>query len=170
MAEDTENKTKEPDNLANLKVEDKKKGNKNLIVIIVILNLLILGAGGGYFYFFKHGEKDKTHEEAIPQEPTELSFLTLPEIIVNLKSNKPRGNILKATFVLQMYKKIDETKLKESQPIVIDQIMSYLREQTLNELEGNGLEIIKQSIFDRVNTAIKPLKIYKIMIKEFIVQ
>lgn len=168
MAEDIENKDKKAKD--NVLTEDGKNNNKNIIFIIVVLNILILGICGGYFYFLKHSEKDKKHEEETPQEPIELSFLSLPEIIVNLKSNKPRGNILKATFVLQMYKKNDETKIKESQPIVIDQIMSYLREQTLNELEGNGLEIIKQSIFDRINTAIKPLKIYKIMIKEFIVQ
>ena len=177
-APEQEETKKEDSKTTNTNNNDKKKeksSTSSLTIILLSLNLLVvLGVGGylAYHFIFKKETVTDSHAVEIEkvEEPEHLVFSQIPEIIVNLKSNKPRGNILKVTFAVQLIKKEDEEAIKTAQPIIIDQIMSYLREQTVNDLEGFGLDRLKQAIFERINTAIKPLKIYRLMIKEFIVQ
>ncbi len=101
----------------------------------------------------------------------ELAFLSLPEMIVNLKSTKSRGNILKTIFVLEIESLAEKEKIDHLKPLIIDQFQSYLRELEANDIQGAaGMERVRQELFNRVNTIITPLKIRQILVKDFLIQ
>lgn len=156
--------TKVEDLESNSKPQAPQKSKKIIVLITTILLLLLVG-GGNFAYLY-----NKKQPLANVNEPNHLVFMTLPEILVNLRSHKAHNHILKATFVLQLYKKNEEEGVKNAQPVIVDQIVSYLREQMISDLEGAGLERVKQALLERINAILSPLKIHKLMIKEFIMQ
>lgn len=101
----------------------------------------------------------------------ELAFLPLPELIVNLKSSKSRGNILKSVFVLEIETLKEKEKIDHLKPLIIDQFQSYLRELEANDIQGAaGIERVRQELFNRVNTIITPLKVRQVLVKDFLIQ
>ena len=96
--------------------------------------------------------------------------MTIPEIVVNLRSISSKGNILRSTFALQIYNKQDEPKIREFMPIILDQMLSYLRDQSINDLEGPGLERMREAILLRVNNVVRPIKVHRVVLKDFIIQ
>ncbi len=101
----------------------------------------------------------------------ELAFLPIPEMIVNLKSTKSHGNILKAVFVLEIGTIQEKEEIEHLKPLIMDQFQSYLRELEISDVEGGaGIERVRQELFNRVNAIIAPLKVRQVLIKDFLVQ
>ncbi len=158
----------------------KKKKKKMLFIIIGVVLLLVIGGGAAAFFMIgneeaENLEKDITlsdDDEDQKDKPASLFFVQIPEVIVNLRAanQKDRGNILRATFLLQLYDKKDEPKIREAFPIIIDQILSYLRDQSVTDLSGPGLERMRQALLIRINGIIKPSKVHHVTIKDFIIQ
>lgn len=154
----------------------KKISPKVLLGYIIGLVFLVFCTGGWFLYkhFSSPQAEDKkdyqTIEEGKDIIPQTNCFITIPEVVVNLRSSKPKGNILRTTLVLQIYTKEDEPKIKEFTPVILDQTLSYLRDQSVNDLEGPGLERMRQAILLRINNIIRPLKIYRVILKDFIIQ
>ncbi|MFN9938853.1 MAG: flagellar basal body-associated protein FliL, partial [bacterium] len=73
-------------------------------------------------------------------------YVPIPEIVVNLRSVNTKGNILRTNLSLQVYHKEDEVKIKEFMPVILDQILSYLRDQSVGDLEGPGLDRMREAI------------------------
>ena len=71
---------------------------------------------------------------------------------------------------MQLMSKDDNPKIKEFEPLIIDQCMTFLREQSVIDLEGGGIERIRQELLIRINNIVKPLKVHKLMIRDFFVQ
>jgi flagellar FliL protein len=105
-------------------------------------------------------------------EDKNVIFLPLPEVIVNLKNTgKGRGNILKALFVLELESEKDREGINKFTPLIIDQFQTFLREMEMSDLEGGtGIEKIRQELESRVNQVVSPIKVRKILTKEFLVQ
>lgn len=156
----------------------KKIPKKVLLASIISIGLIILLISSWlvFKHFFDHKvdevHKNTTDDDEIVKEITPESnfFVSIPEIVVNLRSLKAKGNVLRATFSLQIYSREDENIIKDYQPIIIDQILSYLRDQSIADLEGAGLERMRQALLTRVNNVIKPLKAHRVIIKDFIIQ
>ena len=156
----------------------KKNPKKVLLASIIGGGFMILLMSG--WFVFKHFfdnkleevHKNTTDDDEVVKEisPESNLFISIPEIVVNLRSLKAKGNVLRATFSLQMYSREDENKIKDYQPIIIDQMLSYLRDQSIADLEGAGLERMRQALLTRVNNLIKPLKVHRVIIKDFIIQ
>lgn len=156
----------------------KKNPKKVLLASIIGGGFIVLLMSG--WFVFKHFfdtksdevHKNTTDDDEIVKEITPESniFMSIPELVVNLRSLKAKGNVLRATFSLQIYSREDENKIKDYQPIIIDQILSYLRDQSIADLEGAGLERMRQALLTRVNNIIKPLKAHRVIIKDFIIQ
>ncbi len=151
--------------------------SKVLFLSITIAVILLLGIGGWFVFqhfFASHDAENKAKIEQVEDEkdksPESNVFLSIPEVLVNLRSTKPKGNVLRATFILQIYIKEDEPKIKEFLPIILDQLLSYLRDQTINDLEGPGLERMRQALLLRINNLIRPLKVHRVILKDFIIQ
>ncbi len=148
---------------------------KVLLGCIITLVIFVLYVGGWFLYkhFSAHPEEEKKNsqtEEGLDAIPLINCFLAIPEAVVNLRSTKPKGNILRTTLILQMYKKEDEPKIKEFTPIILDQVLSYLRDQSVNDLEGPGLERMRQALLLRINNIVRPLKVYRVILKDFVIQ
>lgn len=156
----------------------KKNPKKVLLASIISIGLIILLISS--WLVFKHFfdnkldevHKNTTDDDEIVKEiiPESNLFVSIPEIVVNLRSMKAKSNVLRATFSLQIYSREDENTVKDSQPIIIDQILSYLRDQSIADLEGAGLERMRQALLTRVNNVLKPLKVHRVIIKDFIIQ
>ncbi len=182
MADTPENVTESEEGRENSVSEDakstpeqKKIPSKVLLLCIIIIVILLFSVGGWFVYkhFTSHPEAEKgisQIDEGKETTPTSNCYLPIPEIVANLRSTKSKGNVLRAAFLLQLYKKEDETKIKEFMPIIVDQTLSYLRDQTVADLEGPGLERMRQAIFLRVSNIIRPAKIYRVILKDFIIQ
>lgn len=143
-------------------VKKKKIPSKVLLTSTIVSVFLILSISGWFIsnHFFHHSET--------PQEAK--YYVAIPEIVVNLRSVNPKGNILRATFSLQIYDKKEESKIKEFMPIILDQVLSYLRDQSINDLEGPGLARMREAILLRINNIVRPIKIRRVVLKDFIIQ
>lgn len=154
----------------------KKKISPKVLLGCIIGLALLLFLGGGWF-LYKHFSAPQEEEKKISQAeegkdtlPLVNCFVAIPEAVVNLRSQKPKGNILRTTLVLQIYNREDEQKIKEFTPIILDQVLSYLRDQSVNDLEGPGLERMRQAILLRINNIVRPIKVYRVILKDFIIQ
>ncbi len=148
-----------------------------LFFCITFAAILLLSIGGWFVFkhfFASNDAENKSKNEHIEENYNVTSenkvFLSVPEILVNLRSTKPKGNVLRATFMLQIYNKEDEPKIREFLPIILDQLLTYLRDQTVSDLEGSGLERMRQALLVRINNVVHPLKIHRVIIKDFIIQ
>lgn len=143
---------------------------KKLIVIIISFIILALIGAGTFFYVRNMLFKQNSPKE----EKTALLrvvFVSLPEIIVNLKSSKTRGSILKATFMLELNSPQEKEEIERLKPIIVDQFQTFLRELDVGDLQGAvGLERMRQELFNRVNAIITPIKIRRILFRDFLIQ
>ena len=153
------------------------KPAKVLLLSITIAVILLLGIGGWFVFthfFASHDAENKAKTAQVEDEkekhPESNVFLAIPEVLVNLRSTKPKGNVLRTTLMLQIYAKEDESKIKEFIPIILDQLLSYLRDQAISDLEGPGLERMRQALLIRINNVIHPLRVHRVIIKDFIIQ
>jgi flagellar FliL protein len=100
-----------------------------------------------------------------------ISFITLPELLVNLKMYQGKGAILKTTFVLQVAHEKEVEEINRYIPVITDQFQTFLREMTVVDLQGAaGIERIRQELLVRINQIIKPAKIMEVLVKDFLVQ
>ncbi|MCX7338815.1 MAG: flagellar basal body-associated FliL family protein [Alphaproteobacteria bacterium] len=148
-----------------------------LLKLLVIFGLIVILIGGSAAAIFLTPLKDKiwpTNDKIKKADDVnllEVAFLNMPEILVNLKSDKPRGNMLKASFVFELNSPEDKEEVDHVKPLIVDQFQSYLREQEVSDLQGAvGLERLRQELLNRVNTIISPRKIRQVLLKEFLLQ
>lgn len=161
-----------------------KKSSK-LIPIIVGVVVFAASAGGGYYFFGKKENKDQHEDTAraskveAPKnaqermhELTKLVYMVMPEMVINLRTTpNGRASLLKCVFVLLLQSE-EEVKVVEAvKPQVLDSFQSHIRELNLDQLEGAaGIERLRQTLTERVNSIIAPLSVQKILIKEFLTQ
>jgi flagellar basal body-associated protein FliL len=142
--------------------QNKKIPSRVLLVNTIIFVILLLCVGGWFFsgHFIENNETQ--HETNY--------YVSIPEVVVNLRSINPKGNILRATFNLQIHKKQEEAKIKEYIPVILDQLLSYLRDQSVSDLEGPGLERMREALLLRINNIVRPIRINRITIYNFLIQ
>ncbi len=173
FAQDDTNKASEVDSegseVSSLTPQKKTK----LVIILAIAAITVLLASAGIYFYFFNGKKSQ-NSEVITEEPfkiQDIEFVALQEMNINLKSNKGDVNILRATFFLEIDDAKSKEKIEKIKPMIIDQFQTYLRELDLITLRGSGrLERIRQDLVNRVNNAVKPIKIRNILFKEFLIQ
>lgn len=142
--------------------QKKKIPSRVLLVNTIIFVVLLLCVGGWFFYDLFIDNNETQHKTNY--------YVSIPEVVVNLRSINPKGNILRATFNLQIQKKEEEAKIKEYMPVILDQLLSYLRDQSLADLEGPGLERMREALLLRINNIVRPIKINRITIHNFLIQ
>ena len=142
--------------------QNKKIPSKVLLVNTIIFVILLLCVGGWFFSGLFIENNETQHETNY--------YVSIPEVVVNLRSINPKGNILRATFNLQIHKKEEEAKIKEYIPVILDQLLSYLRDQSVSDLEGPGLERMREALLLRINNIVRPIRINRITIYNFLIQ
>lgn len=156
----------------------KKKGSSKLVLIIALITIPLIAAGGASTFFILNNKEAIRTFFSLSKEKKEqdvdlmqIAYLTLPDMIVNLKSTKNKVTILKCSFILELRTVKDRDDIDHLKPVIVDQFQSYLREQEVQDLQGvTGVERIRQELLNKVNSVISPYTIRRVLLKEFLVQ
>lgn len=141
-------------------------------ILLIAVPLLALGAAGGgaAWYFGLLGGAPAT-EQAAEAPPEPAFFYQLPEMTVNLASTGARPQFLKLKVALETRDKNTLQVIPPVEPRVLDTFQLYLREMRSTDLEGSaGLYRLKEELLRRVNLAIHPGKVDRVLFNEIIVQ
>lgn len=166
-------------------VEEKKAGNSKLLFILIPI-ILIVGLAGGYLLapLFKGGkveDKGKTEHSQKEEKAAEssksaeeakhITFINIPDVLVNLKTNGKRPVFLKIALVLELHDPTKKDGIENLKPKMIDQMQIFLRDLDVADVTGaNNLQKLRQELTVRINNTISPLKVDDVLIKEFLVQ
>ncbi len=147
----------------------RKLSGKVLVLYIGLPALLVLGVGG-YFAMsmFSASPEEEVSETQLEKE---VVFYDLPEILVNLSQREERAQFLKIKVSLEVPDKSVSMALQPVLPRILDTFQVYLRELRADDIEGSaGVYRLKEELLRRVNLAIRPRKIDRVLFKEIIVQ
>lgn len=147
----------------------KKKGKLPLIIGAVVV-LLLAGGGGAYFMgLFGGGATPEEGSAAVEEKPS--VYFDMPEMVVNLASGRQRAQYLKLKVALEADSQANIDALQPKLPRIQDMFQIYLREMRRSDLEGSAAVYrLKQELMRRINIAIYPAKIKRVLFKEIIIQ
>ena len=150
--------------------EGKKKksgfGLKKILIIAVPLVLLL--GGGGYFAMGFLGSGSDGAEDEIAKPAV---YYDLPDMVVNLSSTNRRAQYLKLKVSLEAKEQETLAALDPVMPRVMDMFQTYLRELRTSDLNGSaGIFKLKEELLRRVNIAIYPKQVDRVLFKEIVVQ
>jgi flagellar FliL protein len=138
-----------------------------IVLYLVLPAIIVAGAIVGGLLFFQpfsgSGQQSVQSRDAV--------FYDLPEILVNLSQQDKRSQFLKLKIALELSDREASSALQPVLPRVLDTFQIYLRELRTDDLEGSaGIYRLKEELLRRVNLAIRPHKVDRILFKEIIVQ
>lgn len=154
--------------------EAAKGGGKKKLLLIAPVVLALLG-GGGYFGLSYLGIFDSAEDVAMngdaPPPPKPAYYHELPEMVVNLNSREARTQYLKMSIALEVADASVAAAIQPNLPRVLDLFQVYLRELRAQDLEGSqGIYRLKEELLKRINLAVHPSRVNRILFKEIIVQ
>lgn len=173
---DENNSEAEDDDLAEGLEQKKTSGKKIIIIAAVVVGVLALGAGG--YFFFMSGDDEHANDLAqgeadsklIEEQATELLFLELEPMLVNLDTAGGKPKYLKLTISLEVDKQTSLDELNKKMPRIIDQFQSYLRQLRIEDLNGSaGMFRLKEELLIKVNEAVYPTRVNDVLFKEMLV-
>lgn len=178
MADEEENLEDEDGVEAEEGEEDGKKkklAGRTLILFIVLPLIAVAGVGIGVLKFLGGGDevpKDELAEETpLLQDPTQVVFIDLDEMLVNIRTSDNRSTFLSLKVSLELNKDEDTEMLGTAMPRVRDKFQVYLRELRLEDLAGAaGTQRVKEELLRRVNIAASPVLVNAVLIREMVVQ
>lgn len=153
--------------------ENASSGKKKLIIMILAA-VLVLGGGAGAFFFLdplglsapEDGEGDQ-----VITAPEPVVFFPMPEITVNLDNVAGRQQYLKIKATLELKDDSEVAKIEPFMPRILDAFQIYLRELRTTDLEGSaGLFRLKEELQRRINVAVYPVEVRKILFEEILIQ
>ena len=170
----------------------KRKSGKKLILFILLPLLLLGGGAGGLIatgiidlgggeehaaeegageHGGEHGGGHGAEAKHGSEEPKEMVFYDVPDMLVNLSSTGRRTNYLKIRVSLEAESQEDVTKLQALSPRIIDNFQVYLRELRVSDLQGSaGMARLREELMRRVSVAVEPIKIHDVLFREMLVQ
>ena len=153
------------------KASGKGKSKLRLLLMILVPVIALSALGGGVVWYFGLTEPAATTAKSEKPAPKML-YYDLPEMVVNLSGdNKRRVQYLKLKVSLETVDPMALKALGPAMPRVLDVFQVYLRELRVTDLEGSaGVFRLKEELLRRVNLAIHPHQINRVLFKEIIVQ
>lgn len=152
---------------------DAPRSGKKKMLILGLLALLLAGGGGAGAYFFL-GSAEEEGAEASEQaivEPEKVVFFPMPEITVNLENVAGRQQYLKLRATLELRNDAEIAAIQPFMPRVLDAFQVYLRELRTTDLEGSaGMFRLKEELQRRINVAVYPVEVRKILFEEILIQ
>ena len=171
-------------------------GSRLKLVVIGVSALLLLTAGGGagaYFMgllpFAAHdaeaaGSSGGDHESAASAghggeggsqmaslDPDEVTFVEMPDLLVNLKGDGKRMRFLKLKVALEVAGDEAAERVRAMTPRILDGFQLYLRSLEVDELQGAAaMYRLKEELIARINAAIEPVQVHDVLFKEMLVQ
>lgn len=103
--------------------------------------------------------------------PCGISFLKIPDMVVNLNSDTGEQRYLRLSIQLELKNAEDMEKVKQVLPRVVDQFQTYLRELRLSDLRGSkGIYRLQMELLARVNQAAAPVQVKDVLFQEILIQ
>lgn len=178
-------------------IDDGGKGGKKKLLLIIAPILLLVGGGAGLYFsgmldkmlgksteHAAEGEAGKEGEHAAAKEGekegeggeghggAEVSFLKIPDMIVNLNTAEggpPR--YLRLSVQLELANAADMAAVEKVLPRVVDQFQTYLRELRVQDLRGSkGMYRLQMELLSRVNAAAAPTQVKDVLFQEILIQ
>lgn len=147
-------------------------GKKKLIILIAVALLLIGGGAAAFFVLDPLGSEEEVvagEEQIAAPEP--VVFFPLPSITVNLENVAGRQQFLKLKATLELRDQDEIAKIEPLMPRVLDAFQVYLRELRTTDIEGSaGMFRLKEELQRRINVAIYPVEVRKILFEEILIQ
>lgn len=174
-----------------------KKKKLPLFVLIGAVAVLVLGGGGAaaFFLFMQPADAEAAPADHAPAKkkeggdhgggggeeaadlgtvregPDGVTFLTLPDIIVNIQAADGRPTFLKLTLTLEMHDAELAHHLQTESPRLNDMLQTFLRELRPEDLAGSaGSFQLRQEILRRVNLVAAPEEVDAVLIEEMLIQ
>ncbi|MDX6752651.1 flagellar basal body-associated FliL family protein [Geminicoccaceae bacterium 1502E] len=150
-----------------------------MLLVAAAILLLLAGGGGAAVYFMglwpAEGEGGAHTAEAgsEPSPPVlqKVSFVDLPDLLVNLRSSDRRPRFLKLRLALEVRDEQAGETVRSLTPRVMDSFQLYLRSLDERELDGpRGLQMLKDEMLMRINHALAPAQVADVLVKEMLVQ
>jgi len=124
--------------------------------------------GGGHG---KGGEEADPALGKIAEGPDGVTFLTLPDMVVNIQSTDGRPTFLKLKLTLETHDAHVAETLQGEMPRLNDMFQGFLRELRPEDLAGSaGSFQLRAEILRRVNLVAAPGKVDAVLIEEMLVQ
>ena len=126
--------------------------------------------GGGGHGAAPEGEADPSLGK-ISEGPDGVTFLTLPDMVVNIQSPDGRPTVMKLGLTLEMHDADLAYRLQGEMPRLQDMFQGFLRELRPEDLAGSaGSYQLRAEILRRVNLIAAPSKVDAVLIEEMLVQ
>ncbi|MEP3234073.1 MAG: flagellar basal body-associated FliL family protein [Hyphomicrobiales bacterium] len=152
--------------------EEGSSGGKKKLILIIVVALLLIGGGAAFFILdpFAEPEEVAGTEEKI-EAPEPVVFFPLPAITVNLENVAGRQQYLKLKATLELRDQGEISKIEPLMPRVLDAFQVYLRELRTTDIEGSaGMFRLKEELQRRINIAVYPVEVRKILFEEILIQ
>lgn len=154
---------------------------KSTLLVLLLVGVIVILLGFIGFLFSPFGRKiinfspqqETAKEEVIEEEPKEFAFVTLPDILSNLRSrtHSDRPSFLKLVLVLRIATAHDKEPIEAMKPIILDQFQIFLRELEIEDISGaSGLQRLRQELLNRANNVVSPKRVVDVLFKEILVQ
>jgi flagellar FliL protein len=156
--------------------EGRKSGGKLKLIMIIGLPLLLLLGGGGVAYVMGMvpGLKGAGQGQAaapVPENPADIVFVDLPDMLVNLNAGDHRLRYLKLATALEVGGTDQADLVRQFIPRILDSFQIYLRAIRPEELQGaEGVYRLKEALLARTNDAVHPAQVRDVLIRELLVQ
>lgn len=125
---------------------------------------------GGGGHGAAEGEADPSLG-VISEGPDGVTFLTLPDMVVNIQSPDGRPTFLKLKLTLETHDAHVAEQLQAEMPRLNDLFQGFLRELRPEDLAGSGGAFqLRAEILRRVNLVAAPGKVDAVLIEEMLVQ
>ncbi|MBC7950824.1 MAG: flagellar basal body-associated FliL family protein [Rhodospirillaceae bacterium] len=151
------------------------------ILLLVLPILLLLGAGAGLYFTgvidavmgkLKGGGAEHAEVKTEGPKPAgPAAFMDLPEMLVNLQTQGRKQTFLKIRVALELESPMDEPRVTQVMPRIVDSFQVYLRELRVEDLQGAaGVHLLREELLTRVNASVKPVKVNDVLFREMLVQ
>ncbi len=117
----------------------------------------------------EHAAVDEHGKKVV--DPSQIVFYELPELIINLQTDDPRGSFVKFKVTLELHDAKMLPMIEPLMPRIIDNFQIYLRELRADDLAGSaGLFRLKEEILRRINMDVRPHEVADVLFTEMIIQ
>jgi flagellar FliL protein len=153
-----------------------RSGRKWKLILMIGLPLLLLLGGGGAAYVMGMvppvgGKVESAGSTEQIEDPSEIAFVDLPDLLVNLNVSGQRLRFLKLTASLEVHGADQAAIVRQLVPRILDSFQLYLRAIRPEELQGSeGAYRIKEDLLARTNAAVRPAEVRDVLVREMLVQ
>lgn len=112
----------------------------------------------------------KKHGSVADIDPNTLSYVSVKDLVVNLRSPGAKKGFLKLTMELEVKDPAEKATVEKLRPRIVDQFQVFLRELDFEDLKGAaGLERVRQELLSRANRVVEPIEINNLLFVELVV-